>query len=55
MNRRQFMVSEPHDLVSRSHAVQYHSLPVDTWQKLRTHQPRKSGGDFANITTIVAA
>jgi hypothetical protein len=27
------------DPVSRSHAVQYHSLPVYTWQKLRTDQP----------------
>jgi hypothetical protein len=26
------------DPVSRSHAVQYHSLPVYTWQKLRTDQ-----------------
>jgi len=26
---------------SRSHAVQYHSLPVYTWQKLRTDQPGK--------------
>jgi hypothetical protein len=25
--------------VSRSHAVQYHSLPVYTWQKLRADQP----------------
>src|SRR5438876_6617298 len=29
------------DPVSRSHAVQYHSLPVYTWQKLRTEQPGK--------------
>jgi hypothetical protein len=29
------------DPVSRSHAVQYHSLPVYTWQKLRTDQPGK--------------
>ena len=29
------------DAVSRSHAVQYHSLPVYTWQKLRTDQPGK--------------
>jgi hypothetical protein len=28
-------------LVNRSHAVQYHSLPVYTWQKLRTDQPGK--------------
>jgi hypothetical protein len=27
--------------VNRSHAVQYHSLPVYTWQKLRTDQPGK--------------
>ena len=27
--------------MSRSHAVQYHSLPVNTWQKLRTDQPGK--------------
>src|SRR5262245_24095960 len=27
--------------VGRSHAVQYHSLPVYTWQKLRTDQPGK--------------
>ena len=29
------------DPVSRSHAVQYHSLPVYTWQKLRSEQPGK--------------
>jgi hypothetical protein len=29
------------DPVGRSHAVQYHSLPVYTWQKLRTEQPGK--------------
>ena len=29
------------DPVSRSHAVQYHSLPVYTWQKLRTDEPGK--------------
>jgi hypothetical protein len=29
------------DAVARSHAVQYHSLPVYTWQKLRTDQPGK--------------
>ena len=29
------------DPISRSHAVQYHSLPVYTWQKLRTDQPGK--------------
>ncbi len=29
------------DPVSRSHAVQYHSLPVYTWLKLRTEQPGK--------------
>jgi hypothetical protein len=29
------------DPVSRSHAVQYHSLPVYSWQKLRTDQPGK--------------
>ena len=29
------------DPISRSHAVQYHSLPVYTWQKLRTEQPGK--------------
>jgi hypothetical protein len=29
------------DPVSRSHAVQYHSLPDFTWQKLRTDQPGK--------------
>ena len=29
------------DPVSRSHAVQYHSLPIYTWQKLRTDQPGK--------------
>jgi len=29
------------DPVSRSHAVQYHSLPVYTWQKLRADQPGK--------------
>ena len=29
------------DPVSRSHGVQYHSLPVYTWQKLRTDQPGK--------------
>jgi hypothetical protein len=29
------------DPVSRSHAVQYHSLPGYTWQKLRTDQPGK--------------
>jgi len=29
------------DPVSRSHAVQYHSLPVYTWQKLRNDQPGK--------------
>ena len=29
------------DPVSRSHAVQYHSLPIYTWQKLRTEQPGK--------------
>jgi hypothetical protein len=27
--------------VNLSHAVQYHSLPVYTWQKLRTEQPGK--------------
>jgi hypothetical protein len=27
------------DPVNRGHAVQYHSLPVYTWQKLRTDQP----------------
>lgn len=27
--------------VSRSHAVQYHSLPVYTWRKLRADQPGK--------------
>ncbi len=26
---------------SRSHAVQYHSLPTNTWQKLRAEQPGK--------------
>jgi hypothetical protein len=26
---------------SRGHAVQYHSLPIYTWQKLRTEQPGK--------------
>ncbi len=26
---------------SRSHAVQYHSLPIYTWQKLRSDQPGK--------------
>jgi len=26
---------------NRSHAVQYHSLPIYTWQKLRTDQPGK--------------
>jgi hypothetical protein len=29
------------DPVSRSHAVQYHSLPIYTWQKLRTEQSGK--------------
>jgi hypothetical protein len=29
------------DPASRSHAVQYHSLPDFTWQKLRTDQPGK--------------
>jgi hypothetical protein len=29
------------DPVARSHAVQYHSLPVYTWQKLRNEQPGK--------------
>jgi hypothetical protein len=29
------------DAVGRSHAVQYHSLPVYTWQKLRNDQPGK--------------
>jgi hypothetical protein len=29
------------DPVSRSHAVQYHSLPVYTWQKLRSDQAGK--------------
>ena len=29
------------DPMSRSHAVQYHSLPVYTWQKLRAEQPGK--------------
>jgi hypothetical protein len=29
------------DPVNRSHAVQYHSLPVYTWQKLRADQPGK--------------
>lgn len=29
------------DPVGRSHAVQYHSLPVYTWQKLRSDQPGK--------------
>jgi hypothetical protein len=29
------------DPMSRSHAVQYHSLPEFTWQKLRTDQPGK--------------
>ena len=29
------------DAVSRSHAVQYHSLPTYTWDKLRTEQPGK--------------
>ena len=29
------------DPVSRSHAVQYHSLPVYTWQKLRSDQLRR--------------
>jgi hypothetical protein len=29
------------DAVSRSHAVQYHSLPLYTWQKLRSEQPGK--------------
>jgi hypothetical protein len=29
------------DPVSRSHAVQYHSLPVYTWEKLRADQPGK--------------
>jgi len=29
------------DPVSRSHAVQYHSVPVYTWQKLRSDQPGK--------------
>jgi hypothetical protein len=29
------------DPASRSHAVQYHSLPLYTWQKLRTDQPGK--------------
>ena len=29
------------DPVARSHAVQYHSLPVYTWQKLRSEQPGK--------------
>jgi hypothetical protein len=27
--------------LSRSHAVQYHSPPVYTWQKLRSEQPGK--------------
>lgn len=31
-----FKASDP---VSRSHAVQYHSLPEFTWQKLRNEQP----------------
>jgi hypothetical protein len=29
------------DPASRSHGVQYHSLPLYTWQKLRTDQPGK--------------
>jgi hypothetical protein len=29
------------DPASRSHAVQYHSLPLYTWQKLRADQPGK--------------
>ena len=29
------------DPISRSHGVQYHSLPVYTWQKLRTDTPGK--------------
>ena len=29
------------DAVARSHAVQYHSLPMYTWQKLRAKQPGK--------------
>jgi hypothetical protein len=29
------------DPVSRSHAIQYHSLPVYTWEKLRADQPGK--------------
>jgi hypothetical protein len=29
------------DPVSHSHAVQYHSLPAYTWQRLRTEQPGK--------------
>jgi hypothetical protein len=29
------------DPLGRSHAVQYHSLPVYTWQKLRTDEPGK--------------
>jgi len=29
------------DPIGRSHAVQYHSLPVYTWQKLRNDQPGK--------------
>ena len=33
-----FRVPDP---VSRTHAVQYHSLPLYTWQKLRAEQPGK--------------
>jgi hypothetical protein len=33
-----FKVADP---VGRSHSVQYHSLPVYTWQKLRTEEPGK--------------
>ena len=33
-----FRASDP---VSRGHAVQYHSPPVHTWQKLRADQPEK--------------
>ena len=33
--------SEPPTPGSRSHAVQYHSLPTYTWQKLRTDHPAK--------------
>jgi hypothetical protein len=29
------------DPVARSHAVQYHSMPTFTWQKLRSEQPGK--------------